>query len=232
MVMPASAPVQSVGAPNTKAPLAVNQPPPMMTWDPMKEEILAALRTKGKGKGRGQQGGPPQATAPRKRIEFKGCWHCGADDHSRRTCKAFLKYLEAHNPGVKDRKNMKVPAEYEGKYEKALKAAGIQPRRRKISMLADQWDEADEDSDYGEPGFALTCALRAGYATSDDEDGLSCIPCDVDTDHDADDADDNLLAAFPRLCADRLPKRSKPTTEKPKPSAVELATEDRPWTPT
>ena len=150
----------------------------------MKTEIVAQLRATGGGKGDRTKGGGKgtkgDKTSRRQRIQFKGCWHCGAENHSRRQCKEFEKLLIAANPGITDRKKMKLPPGYEGKYEKALKAAGIAPRAQRVAMLADEFHDDDDDSDFGEPDVfrGLNCGLLAGYTSSDDEfDFDVCTPC-------------------------------------------------------
>ena len=62
---------------------------------------------------------------------------------------------------------MKLPAGYEGAYEKAQKAAGITPKKR-ISMLEDE--DYESDSDFGVPAFlnafggGVVAALRRMWA--------------------------------------------------------------------
>ena len=98
---------------------------------------------------------------------FKGCWHCGAEDHPRsggkdgkgKKCLEFSKLLERHNPGVKERKLMKLPEGYKGAYEKAQEAAGIKPKKR-LNMLGDE-DVEDSESDFESPVIpGRMCALR------------------------------------------------------------------------
>ena len=95
---------------------------------------------------------------------FKGCWHCGKDDepkHSRQNCPEFIRILKAANPGVSDRKKMKLPQGYKGAYERAREAAGLKGKeKRKMNMLDDEDFDSDSDSDVEQvPG--RMCALRS-----------------------------------------------------------------------
>ena len=53
----------------------------------------------------------------------------GGRDGKGAKCPIFAKLLKDGNPGVTERKKMKVPAGYQGAYEKALISAGGKPRR-------------------------------------------------------------------------------------------------------
>ena len=122
---------------------------------------------------------PYRAKSPRAKFQFKGCWHCGAADHTRSggrdgkgpKCAAFSKLLAAHNPGVNDRKLMKIPPGYEGAYEKAKKAAGLEPRRRVNALDDEGIEDSDSESDFDSPLVparmcALTCARSMPIAAS------------------------------------------------------------------
>ena len=139
-----------------------------------KAEMIAAINARPKAKAKARVRSP--SPGRRARIQFEGCWHCGAKDHSRtggrdgkgKKCPIFAKLLSDANPGVTDRKKMKLPVGYEGKYEKALKAAGIPTK--KIQMLDDEdFDDSDSDDEPHEPD--RVCALRQSKPTSalDDE---------------------------------------------------------------
>ena len=161
---------------------------PMPTSAPAEEppwvnKLIAAVRQPPRGRSppKAQTGAAAQRPAKRsstpiKRPEgfsFKGCWHCGDEDHTRsggrdgkgKKCPLFAKYLQDHNKGVTDRKKMKLPSTYQGKYEKALIAAGGQPRR--LSMLADENSmDSDDESDFESPlGVGKVYALRNEPAT-------------------------------------------------------------------
>ena len=64
-------------------------------------------------------------------FSFNGCWHCGSTEHTRSggrdgkcaKCRGFTGVMKKANPGVTDRKKMKLPATYQGAYEKAPIAA-------------------------------------------------------------------------------------------------------------
>ena len=72
---------------------------------------------------------PDGSRDKREKFFFKGCWHCGKvftekeQRHSRQQCPEFVKILKAANPGVQDRKLMKLPQGYKGAYEKAREKA-------------------------------------------------------------------------------------------------------------
>ena len=143
-----------------------------MSWDKMKEEIvaqlrssidpdssvppppepfMAAIRTDRKAK--------PKPKAKPTKFMFKGCWHCGKEEqnHSRRNCPTFLDLLKKHNPGVSDRSQMKLPPGYKGAYERAREQAGLKTKRRVNAMLDD--DEFESDSDFDE-SFPLPDHLK------------------------------------------------------------------------
>ena len=125
----------------------------------MLTQILAALQTNN-----GIAPPPPEALvaavrpAPKRKVQagsrqditkkffFKGCWHCAADDHSRGSCEKFLKELQKANPGVTERKLMKLPANYKGAYEIAREKAGLKPRNKRVAALEDE--DFDSDSDF------------------------------------------------------------------------------------
>ena len=65
-----------------------------------------------------------------------------------RKCPEFAELLKKANPGIVDRKKMKLPASYQGAYERALIAAGGKPRR--LDMLDDA-DVSDSDSNLKDP---------------------------------------------------------------------------------
>ena len=68
--------------------------------------------------------------------------------------------LKDANPGVTDRKAMKLPAGYKGAYEVAREKSGLSPRNRRVNMLEDEDDSDDDESDYGDVPGRL-CALRS-----------------------------------------------------------------------
>ena len=91
-------------------------------------------------------------------FSFSGCWHCGSTGHTRSNgrdgkgakCPGFTEVTKKANPGVTDRKKMKLPAAYQGAYEKTLIAAGGKPRR--LNMLDDEdLDDSDSESDFDTP---------------------------------------------------------------------------------
>ena len=156
-----------------------DKPAPDLSWASLKQEIVAVMR-----EAAGQVVVPPvpqihavqrpdkKKTDPRKRSTspggakkffFKGCWHCGKEEpkHSRQQCPEFIKLLQRANPGVSDRKAMKLPVGYEGAYEKARKAAGLKNKERRVNMLDDEdIDDSDSDFEFDEPMPGRMCALR------------------------------------------------------------------------
>ena len=66
--------------------------------------------------------------------------------------------MQEANPGVTDRKAMRLPPDYKGAYEKARAAAGIAPKNRRVNMLEDE-DFEDDDDESG-VGTDILCALR------------------------------------------------------------------------
>ena len=155
--------------------------PPPLSWEGMKKEIVAVLREsigqtnhqapvspppqvhavtreqrKGdKGKGRGK--------SPSTKFFFKGCWHCGKEEpkHNRQNCPLFEAILKRANPGVSDRKLMKLPDGYKGAYEKAREAAGLTNKKKRLNMLDDEdVDDSDSDFENESPLPGRLCALR------------------------------------------------------------------------
>ena len=167
--------------PNTRA---TDNTPPQLSWEGMKKEIVAALRDsvgqtnrpepvppppqvhavtreqrkgdKGKGRGKSPGGGT--------KFFFKGCWHCGKDTEPRRNrqnCPLFEAILKRANPGVTDRKQMKLPDGYKGAYEKAREAAGLTNKKKRLNMLDDEdVDDSDSDFENDSPLPGRLCALR------------------------------------------------------------------------
>ena len=143
----------------------------------MKKDIVAALR---ESVGQTDVPPPPQIHAvqrppkngarkdtrnksPGAKFLFKGCWHCGKEEprHNRSTCPLFEAVLKKANPGISDRKQMKLPEGYKGAYERAREAAGLTNKKKRVNMLDDE-DQEDSDSDF-ENDFPLPgrlCALR------------------------------------------------------------------------
>ena len=122
------------------------------------------------------------ARPQRQRVEipkgftFAGCWHCKGTDHTRtggrdgkgKRCPEFDKLLKAANPGVSDRKKMKLPAGYMGAYEKALIAAGGKPRR--LNFLDDEDHDTEEDFDEAVDCGGGTCRAIICEGDSDSDD--------------------------------------------------------------
>ena len=164
---------------------------------------------------------PKRSSTPIKRPEgfkFVGCWHCGDEDHTRsggrdgkgKKCPLFAKYLQDHNKGVTDRKKMKLPSTYQGKYEKALIAAGGTPRR--LSMLTDENNmDSDDESDFGAPlGAGRVFALNA---QSDEPAARTLVPTPVSNSFAALASEDLEQEAIVELSqwAHKVNKISKPS---------------------
>ena len=149
--------------------LSDEDPPPVEEEIPEEEVpawakgLLAAIKTsrvppppRPTGEPRKKSGNAKQRAVIPSGFKFIGCWHCKSPDHSRSggrdgkgaKCPLFAKLLRDSNPGVTDRKKMKLPANYQGAYEKALIAAGGKPRR--INALDGDDHESDEE-DFNEP---------------------------------------------------------------------------------
>ena len=133
-------------------------PPPKPTGDPRKKKQRAVI---------------PAG------FKFIGCWHCKSPDHSRsggrdgkgQKCPLFAKLLKDANPGVTDRKKMRLPTGYMGAYEKALVAAGGKPRR--INSLGD-CDDGSEEEDFNTPivpGGVCRALIDEDDSDSDSDEG-------------------------------------------------------------
>ena len=121
--------------------------------EPPPEPLLHALRPNLRPKAKTKAGV--------RSFSFKGCWHCGKDEpgHSRKNCPGFLKLLKDSNPGITERKLMKLPAGYSGAYEKARVAAGLPAKSKRLNMLDDEdVDDDDAESDFGDDSL---CTLRS-----------------------------------------------------------------------
>ena len=201
---------------------AVAQEPPWVG------KLLAAVRQPQRGRsppkaptGAGAQRPAKRGTTPIKRPEgftFNGCWHCGDEGHSRsggrdgkgKKCPLFAKYLQENNKGVTDRKKMKLPSTYQGKYEKALIAAGGTPRR--LSMLTDENNvDSDDESDFGSPLGAGRCF--ALIAQSDEPTAHAPTPTPVSNSFAALASEDLEQEAIVELSqwAHKVNKISKPS---------------------
>ena len=159
--------------------------------------LLAAVQARPKPKAaRPKPKARPRAVIPAG-FSFNGCWHCGATDHTRsggrdgkgKKCPLFDKLLKDANPGVTNRRQMKLPAGYQGKYEKALIAAGGKPRRINRLEGSDTGDFTDEEeSDFEDaviPGLCRAVFHEESESDSDDDEFpdrcamfMSCPKCD------------------------------------------------------
>ena len=139
---------------------------------------------------------------PKVKFEFKGCWHCGADGHTRRKCKAFEALMAKANAGNPDRATWKLPQGYAGKYEEAKKKFKAKAAKAgRVNMLdgsvideAPTEDESeDSDTDIMGPFLGQSEAVRAlrmrpteisnsfealTDPDSDSEDDFICGLCD------------------------------------------------------
>ena len=148
---------------------AIKSQPPRSTPPPPKKPT-----------GPGTERPKKTARAPAKRppgFTFAGCWHCKSPDPSRSggrdgkgaKCLVFAKLLKEAIPGVTECKKMKLPAGYQGAYEKALIAAGGKPRR--LNMLEDEdVDGSDSESDFESP---FTPGMIRGPTSSKPTHGFS-----------------------------------------------------------
>ena len=145
-------------------PVPVPPPPPapheehVPAWA---QEFVAALRAQkppGQRRPRDEQRRAASPRGDKKKFIFIGCWHCKSDKHSRRNCPEFLDILKKANPGVVKREDMKLPANYEGAYEKARKAAGLSVKKRVNMLGEDEFHDSDSE-DEGPAIFGRLCAL-------------------------------------------------------------------------
>ena len=127
----------------------------------------------------------PRAVIP-PGFTFEGCWHCKGKDHTRSggrdgkgaKCPGFAKLMKDANPGITERRKMKLPTGYMGAYEKALIAAGGKPRRVNAldGALSDE-DYDSEESDFNVPtymGGVAAALVDDGDDSSDDDDFTMC----------------------------------------------------------
>ena len=148
-------------------------PPPVPTWDT--GDLDAMNRRTGKagkdGKGKkmmmcyncnGENHPAKTCTSQYGAKDLGGakCENCKGLGHTRKDCPGFQKYLRDSNPGVSDRKLMKLPADYKGAYERARVKAGLPARRRRLNVLDDEDYDDDAESDFGEVEHRL-CVLQA-----------------------------------------------------------------------
>lgn len=110
--------------------VAAPPPPPTADMASMQaniERMIAAAMERGGGRDRGRggqrNGGQRSASSSRTNSprrsnipspKFAGCWCCGKPGHARKDCKEFK--------AIKDKNGGKVPKDYEGAYEKHMKA--------------------------------------------------------------------------------------------------------------
>ena len=119
------------------------------------------------------------------RIQFEGCWHCGAKGHSRKECKAFQKLMAEANKGISDRSKWKLPAGYKGKYEEA-KAKAKAAAAKRVNALGGE--DAEDDNTEGEwedseAEESFRAGIRALVGTDcrcgcDGDDDLVCGRCE------------------------------------------------------
>ena len=124
-----SSSINQIGAvePSTSEP---PPPPPVPDWSSIEANMARMIAAAFEKNDRGRSGSrTPQGSRSGSRDsrggqrsrggipnpKFDGCWCCGKKGHSRQKCKKFL--------AIKEKNGGKVPADYEGAYEKAMKKA-------------------------------------------------------------------------------------------------------------
>ena len=131
----------------TSMPAGVTQPPIPSAGDMqanLERMIAAAVSKLDRGRG-GNNGGRPRSTGdngsrsrsttPSRRgnipnPRFEGCWCCGKQGHSRKTCPEFK--------AIRDKNGGKVPKDYVGAYEKSLKAKKTSAAALAVSNVSDE----------------------------------------------------------------------------------------------
>ena len=127
------------------------------TMEDLTQMMVNAFQRQGKGEGKGRQ--PPHLKGGKgNKFIFKGCFECGADDHSRAACPEWLKILDVSGSPPPGHKGKKDRAYETWKRNKAAKAAGgkgggkggDRAKNDKVNALgveADADDTASEDDD-------------------------------------------------------------------------------------
>ena len=189
----------------TSMPAEASPPPNPSTGDlqaNLERMIAAAVSKLDRGRG-GDKGGRPRSngdngsrsrsnTPSRRNIpnpRFSGCWCCGKEGHSRQTCPVFK--------AIRDKNGGKVPKDYEGAYEKSLKAKKTSAAALTVSAASDEpisdfdetyvslWPVITAKGEIKRPARATTPIKNRFDAFGDSDDG---------SDNEDDDEDEMIKA--------------------------------------
>ena len=149
--------------------------------------------------------------------KFEGCWHCGKPNCTRRKCPEFLAIRKAHGG--------KLPSDYEGAYEKHLKA---QKQTGVRAVLSGPGPEEHEETQ--QHGFWM----RVGKGDAADSQPPSFVPTPTSnrhaalaTDDDGDDENEVFKAVMQLTSASKIqtgPRESQKQRKKQqKPKALSAA---------
>ena len=162
------------------------------------------------GRDRSRSSSTGSNRAIRMSVKFKGCWHCGKEDHSR-TPNARLKLPGCPEfEALKARNGGKPPADYKGAYERAIDAARAKAGKppvvkKQIQMLShqdeDEWEESDLESSDGL--FVLGAVPQSIAPNFVHRNAFE------DLDDDADIEQDEAVAELSTWATTRVGKRSK-----------------------
>ena len=182
-------------------------PEPPAASDPLVDKlklVCAALENVGKShqrgrsptrdgsKSRGRSDSPRRSSSSMPDKRFKGCWHCGAEGHSRTKVRGKDKQPECPTfKALLKENDGKLPDKYAGAYEEWAKKHNISvPRLHKGLLAADP--NADQGNDEHEEATLIRKMLNfacsegspeAQLKALDDQDGLDnslCAPCSLD----------------------------------------------------
>jgi hypothetical protein len=157
-------------------------PPPTMSkmaaLEAKMERMQAAFnRQSPKGGGKGDKGIKARGKGGGLKFNFKGCWECGEEGHSRWECKKWTSILDADGrpPAGHQGKKDKAYASWKAKKAAANAAAGKPPRKKVNALLGsqsdtdyteDEDDDDDSDSYDGHRIFAMTAGKGHGAPTT------------------------------------------------------------------
>ena len=161
-------------------PADVTQPPIPSAVDlqaNLERMVAAAVSKFDRGRG-GDNGSRSRSNIPSRRgnipnPRFCGCWCCGKEGHSRKTCPVFK--------AIRNKNGGKVPKDYEGAYEKSLKAKKTTAAALTVSNVSDApgsdfdetyvWPLITAKGEIKRPARAATSLKNRFDAFGDSDDG-------------------------------------------------------------
>ena len=178
---PGRSPMHALAEPAADKDADVPPPPTMSKMAALEakmERMQAAFnRQSPKGGGKGG-GGKARGKGGGLKFNFRGCWECGEEGHSRHECPKWKSILDADGSPPHGHQGKKDKAYASWKANKAKAKAGAAPRKKVNALLGSQSDansdytedeDDDDDSEYDARGdriFAIMAGKGHGAPTT------------------------------------------------------------------